>query len=164
MKSLYALEGGLAGAAALTLIHEAVRKVVPNAPRLDILGMNALSKGIKIIGADTPKEKKLYTWALVSDLVSNALYYSFAGIGKKENAIVKGAMLGLVAGIGAVVLPDPFHLKERTTNRTIETKLMTVGLYVLGGLVAGAIMKLTNEKKEKKTKVWEQRLVTSSMA
>ena len=45
MKAIYALEGGVAGAAALTLLHETIKKTVPNAPRMDLLAMNALSKG-----------------------------------------------------------------------------------------------------------------------
>lgn len=133
MKALYALEGGVAGAAALTLIHETVKKALPNAPRMDLLGMNALSKGLKVIGAKTPDERKLYGLSLTGDLISNSLFYSFAGIGKKENALVKGAALGLAAGLGAVLLPKPLGLNEETSNRSVETKIMTVGLYVIGG-------------------------------
>jgi hypothetical protein len=164
MKALYALEGGVAGAAALTLIHETVKKAVPNAPRMDLLGMNAMAKGLKAIGARTPSERQLYGWSLTGDLLSNTLFYSFAGIGKKENALMKGATLGLIAGLGAVLLPKPLGLKEETSDRTIETKIMTVGLYVIGGLVAAGVMKFLDRKKTKKNKAWEHRLVTSSMA
>jgi len=41
---------------------------------------------------------------------------------------------------------------------------MTVGLYVVGGLVAAGVMKLLARKKHKKNEDWERRLVTSSMA
>jgi hypothetical protein len=164
MKALYALEGGVAGAAALTLIHETVKKAVPNAPRMDLLGMNAMAKGLKVIGARTPGERELYGWSLTGDLLSNTIFYSFAGIGKKENALVKGATLGLIAGLGAVFLPKPLGLNEEASNRTIETKIMTVGLYVIGGLVAAGVMKLLDRTKTKRNKAWEQRLVTSSMA
>ncbi|MGZ3838244.1 MAG: hypothetical protein ACXVMS_00965 [Flavisolibacter sp.] len=164
MNALYALEGGVAGAAALTLIHETVKKTVPNAPRIDLLGMNALAKGLKVIGAKTPGERQLYTWSLTGDLLSNTIFYSFAGIGKKENALAKGAALGLVAGLGAVLLPKPLGLKEETTARNMETKVITIGLYVIGGLVAAGIMKFLDRKKSRQNKEWEQRLVTSSMA
>lgn len=164
MKPLTALGGGLAGACAITLIHETARKVVPNAPRMDLLGMNALTKGLKIIGAATPKERQLYSWSLAGDLLSNSLFYSFAGIEKLDNTLAKGAVLGLAAGLGAVLLPKPLGLDEEPTNRTIETKIMTVGLYVIGGLVAAAVMKLADRKKKKRRAAWEERLVTSSMA
>src|SRR5690349_9522116 len=142
MRTLYALEGGVAGAAALTLIHETVKKAIPNAPRMDLMGMNAIAKGLKVIGAKTPDERKLYGWSLTGDLISNTLFYSFAGIGKKENALVKGAALGLAAGLGAVLLPKPLGLNEDNSSRTVQTKIMTVGLYVIGGLVAAGVMKL----------------------
>jgi len=164
MKALYALEGGVAGAAALTLIHETVKKTVPNAPRMDLLAMNALSKGLKVIGARTPNERKLYGWSLTGDLLSNTIFYSFAGIGKKENALVRGAALGLVAGLGAVLLPKPLGLQADNSQRTAPTRAMTVGLYVIGGLVAAGVMKLLDRKKQKRNDDWEQRLVTSSMA
>ena len=164
MKAIYALEGGVAGAAAITLIHETLKKTVPNAPRMDLLGMNAIAKGLRIIGARTPGEKKLYGWSLTGDLLSNAIFYSFAGIGQKENALAKGAVLGLAAGLGAVLLPQPMGLDKRYSARTMETKLMTIGLYVIGGLVAAGVMKLMDRKKHKKHRDWEERLVTSSMA
>jgi hypothetical protein len=63
-----------------------------------------------------------------------------------------------------VLLPKPLGLNEDHSNRTIQTKIMTVGLYVIGGLVAACVMKFLDRKKHKKNKAWEQRLVTSSMA
>jgi hypothetical protein len=164
MKPLTALGGGLAGACAVTLLHETARKVVPNAPRMDLLGMNALTKGLKIIGAASPRERQLYSWSLAGDLISNAIFYSIAGIEKIDNTLAKGATLGLAAGLGAVLLPKPMGLEEQHTNRTIETKIMTVGLYVIGGLVAAAVMKLADRRKRKSRAAWEERLVTSSMA
>jgi hypothetical protein len=164
MKALYALEGGVAGAAALTLIHETVKKAIPNAPRMDLLGMNALSKGLKAVGAKSPEERKLYGLSLTGDLISNTIFYSFAGIGKKENALIKGGALGLAAGLGAVLLPKSLSLNEGTSNRSIQTKIMTVGLYVVGGLIAAGVMKFLDRERHKKTRAWEQRLVTSSMA
>lgn len=164
MKALYALEGGVAGAVAITLIHESIKKVIPQAPRMDLLGMNALSKGIRLAGAKTPSDRKLYAVALAGDLLSNALYYSFAGIGKKENAVTKGALLGLAAGLGAVLLPKPMGLPSSHSSRSVPTIAMTLGLYVAGGIVAALVMKALDKKKKQKQQVWEHRLVTSSMA
>ena len=164
MKVLYALEGGVAGAAALTLLHESLKRAIPNAPRIDLLGMNAIANGIRAVGAKTPSDRKLYTMALGGDLISNTVFYSFAGIGKREYALLKGAGLGLLAGIGAVLLPRPLGLKESTTNRSTETKLITVGLYVAGGLLAAGVMKFLDRKQKKSHAEWEHRLLTSSMA
>jgi hypothetical protein len=45
-----ALISGFVGARTLTLIHETARRVNPNAPRMDILGMRAISKSLRAMG------------------------------------------------------------------------------------------------------------------
>ncbi|HEX6334489.1 MAG TPA: hypothetical protein VFZ78_09695 [Flavisolibacter sp.] len=162
MKTISALEGGLAGAAALTLIHEAIKSLLPKAPRMDLLGKEAIAKTWHKVDGRVP-EKKLYTMALAGDLVSNALYYSFAGIGKKQHALIRGAALGLAAGVGAVVLPGKMGLSERHSSRTLETRMMTIGLYVIGGIVAAGVMRFLERRKQQDHHVWEHRLVTSAM-
>jgi hypothetical protein len=163
MKPTSVLAGGLAGAAAVTLLHESIKRVVPEAPRMDRLGMQAISKGLKKAGLKVPKEKTLFTVAMAGDLVSNALYYSAAGIGSEKNIWLRGSLLGLAAGLGAVLLPEPLGLSERHSNRTVATQLMTVGLYVTGAVVTTAVIKLLTKKKHVKEKQWEQRLMTSAM-
>lgn len=163
MKTIASLGGGLAGACAVTLIHESVRKIVPKAPRMDLLGMNAISKGLNAAGIKTPTGNKLYTMALAGDILSNAVYYALAGRGDEKNIWLKSSMLGLAAGVAAVTLPRPLGLEERHSARTVETKLMTIGLYVAGALVATAIMKLMAKKKHRRNQEWERRLVTSAM-
>src|SRR6476620_4638402 len=56
MKATTILAGGLAGATAVTLLHESIRQVVPQAPRMDRLGMQAISKGLKKAGKKVPRE------------------------------------------------------------------------------------------------------------
>lgn len=164
MRGIFALEGGLAGAAAITLIHETMKKVVPNAPRMDLLGMNALSKGLRYINAKTPGERELYRWTLAGDIISNSLYYSVAGATTKAHPLVRGALLGLAAGAGAILMPKPMGLNENYSSRTKQTSLMTIGLYVAGGLVAAAVMSALEKRQRRKKNVWEQRLLTSSQA
>lgn len=163
MKTIASIGGGLAGAAAVTLIHESVKRIVPNAPRMDLLGMNAISKGLNAAGIKAPTGTTLFAVTLAGDLLANAFYYSMAGIGKEKNIWVRSAALGLAAGIGAVVLPGPLGLEEKHSARTTETKLMTIGLYVAGALVTTAVIKLLARKKHEKKQEWERRLVTSAM-
>lgn len=163
MKTLTALGGGLAGACAVSLVHETVRRVVPEAPRMDRLGMQAISKGLHKAGMKSPSSSALFTWALVGDLVTNALYYSMAGIGNEKNAWRKAAALGLAAGVGAVLLPKPLGLNPEHSNKTTTTKLLTIGLYVAGALITTGVMKMMSRRKMKRQNVWEQRLVTSAM-
>ena len=167
MKPVTALGGGLAGAVAVTLINESVKKIIPQAPRLDLLGMNAVSKGLKAAGKTPTNEKNLFALALVGDLITNAIYYSAAGIGREKNVWLRSSLLGLAAGIGAVALPAPLGLEEKHTNKSLATKLMTVGLYVAGSVFTAAIIKLiaktVDSSKEQRNKEWEKRLVTSAM-
>lgn len=163
MKATTVLAGGLAGATAVTLIHESIKQVVPQAPRMDRLGMQAIAKGLRKAGKKVPKENALFTAALAGDLVSNAVFYSLAGIGSEENIWKRSALLGLAAGIGAVVLPSPLGLNKQYSSKTLATKAMTVGLYVAGSLVTTAVIKLLNRKKQEKHYEWERRLVTSAM-
>jgi hypothetical protein len=132
------LGSGLAGAIALTALHETVRQFVPEAPRADLLGMRAIAKGYQKAGEQPPSEDKLYPMAMVGDIASNALYYSLLGTYSKR-PILTGTALGLLAGIGAVVLPGPMGLGEKPTKRTTATAAMTIGWYLFGGLVAGAL-------------------------
>lgn len=130
---------GLAGALAVTAVHETVRRFYPNAPRMDLLGMRAISKGLHFADQTPPPPGELHAWALVGEIISNGVYYSLVGSDKK--ALWRGSLLGSAAGIGGVVLPGPMGLGEAPSNRTRETQALTVGYYFLGGLVAGAVAK-----------------------
>ena len=149
MKAGNSILGGTVGAGALTIIHETLRRVVPGAPRMDLLGMMALSKTLRHFGKTPPSGRKLFYITMAGDLVSNALFYSIAGAGKKRNAIWKGLSLGFSAGLGAVLLPKPLHLDPTYSRRTPKTALLTIALYTVGGIMAGwAIQKLFSEKGE----------------
>ncbi|HEY1022767.1 MAG TPA: hypothetical protein VGE06_10675, partial [Flavisolibacter sp.] len=163
MKASTVFAGGLAGATAVTLIHESIRAVVPQAPRMDRLGMQAIAKGLRKANKKVPNQQALFTMAMAGDLVSNALYYSAAGIGSEKNLWLRSSLLGLAAGIGALVLPEPMGLNKQYSNRTVATQVMTVGLYVAGALATAAVMKMLNKRKQQSHTEWERRLVTSAM-
>ncbi|HLT73862.1 MAG TPA: hypothetical protein VKZ68_02210 [Ohtaekwangia sp.] len=144
--NLKAVVGGFAGACTLTLINEGFALVDKKAPRLDLLGMNAVAKLVKN-PASTPLLKNLLPVSLVGDLVSNSLYYGLASGASRERTLIRGALLGLGAGIGAVTLPKPMGLDERPTNATTRTKAMTVLYYLVGGLIAAAAINALDDKK-----------------
>jgi hypothetical protein len=103
---------------------------------MDIVGMRGIAATMRAIGQRPPS--KLHETALVSDLVFNTAYYSAVGAAGRDKALSTGTLLGLGAGLGAVGLPQPLGLGVGPSDRTFATQLMTVGLYALGGLVAGA--------------------------
>lgn len=142
------IKGALIGSLTLNLLHEGVKRVNPNAPRMDLLGMEALSKQLNKKDINL-SENNLFAATLAGDLVSNALYYSLAGIGEKKNVILRGALLGLAAGIGAVLLPKPMHLNPSRSSRTNETVALTILWYTIGGIASAAAMKLLDKPKIK---------------
>jgi len=144
MKVAAALAGGLAGTLTVASLHEALRRVTPDAPRMDLLDIELLRKGIKSMHKAVPGEQELQRWAVGGELFSDTAYYGLAGVGGKKGVWFRGAVLGLVAGITAVVLPKPLGLPEEPSNKTLGTQLMTIGLYLMGGLVAAAVTQLVD--------------------
>jgi len=142
-----ALFSGFAGSIVLTLLHENARRIAPEiAPRMDILGMRALRKILDKADAPQPDRDTLFNVTMAGDILTNGLYYSFIGSGKR--AWQRGALLGLAAGVGGVVLPGPLGLGEAPSNRTPQTKLMTVAWYLMGGLAAAGASRLWSKARK----------------
>jgi hypothetical protein len=158
MKVSAAVAGGLAGTLTVASLHEALRRITPDAPRMDILDMELIRKGLKSINKEVPAEDELQRWAVSGELFCDTAYYSLAGMGGKKGVWLRGALLGFVAGVTAVVLPKPFGLPEEPSSKTLGTRLMTIGLYLMGGLVAAAVTQLvanTQKKNEYAEEVFE---------
>ena len=147
MNYLQSAGAGLAGASALTLLHETVRQFNPDAPRMDLLGMRTIDKYLRKANVQPPQGEKLHTVALVGDVISNTFYYSLAGIGKKDQLWLRAAGLGLAAGIGAIVLPGPMGIGDGPSARTPQTKAMTIAWYLAGGLATAAVLSLLSKPK-----------------
>jgi hypothetical protein len=145
------LLSGLLGAAAVTMLNEGVRRVYHKAPRLEKLGMDAAEKTLDAVGAHKPSEKGLYWGTMAADIVSNALYYSIISLASRQAKArwVLGAGVGLAAGLGAVMLPEPLNLDASTTNRTPKTRALTIAWYLGGALVTTAIVSLLSGKQRK---------------
>ncbi len=150
MKNLTSVIGGLAGAVALNLLHETARRLCSSAPRIDKLGKEALSKSLASAGIKPPSGKKLYQATLAADVLSNAVYFSFIGAGNPRHLFLRGAAAGLLAGVGAITLPEPLGLNDRPVNKTITSSVLTVGYYLFGGLVTAAAISLMNKEKAEK--------------
>ena len=144
MKVSAGLAGGLAGTLTVAATHEALKRVTPNAPRMDVLDMDLIRKGLKSMNKEVPGEDELQRWAVGGELFCDTAYYGLAAAGGKKGVWLRGALLGLVAGVTAVILPKPLGLPEEPSNKTLGTQLMTVGLYLMGGLVAAAITQLVD--------------------
>jgi hypothetical protein len=146
MKLIKALIAGFAGAIALNLLHETVRHIYPKAPRVDLVGAEALTKTMSAVGIDPPSGDKLYAATLAGDVLSNGLYYSAIGLGNPKYIWIRAAITGLSAGLGAVTLPKPMGLNDKPVTRTEQTVVLTVAWYLLGATVtAGVLSKLQHK-------------------
>jgi hypothetical protein len=151
MKALNALIGGLAGACAITVLHQVIKSKDDEAPRMDLLGMESLTKIMNKAGVRPPADGALYYITMAGDIVSNTFYYSLTGIGRKKTWL-KGPALGLAAGIGAVLLPKPLGLNPKHSNYTRQTQLLSVLYYLAGGVVSSAVTKLLEHKTDRSVK------------
>ena len=138
---------GLAGAVTVTLLNETVRRLVPHAPRIEIIGERALSQSLRTLDVTPPRGAALYRWTLLGDLVSNSIYFGLVGLGKSDGVWTRGGALGLAAGVGAVVLPEPLGLGKQPGARAPFTPLLTAAWYLAGGLASAAVgRKLDSDK------------------
>ena len=141
-----ALLCGLIGALAVTGVNEAARRLVPRAPRLDELGIRGLAKALREAGQEPPSRDRLFWLSMAGDLASNALYYSLAARAPADGVLRRGVLLGVAAGVGAVLLPAPMGLGRGPTARSPQTRVLTVTWYLLGGLAAVGAARLLRKK------------------
>lgn len=130
---------GLTGAVTVTALNEGVRRVLPHAPRIEVIGERALAASLEALHVTPPQGAALYRWTLVGDLLSNTLYYGLVGLGRPQGTWARGGLLGLAAGVGAATLPRPLGLGRQPGARSPETPLLTAGWYLAGGLAAAAV-------------------------
>ncbi|WP_316808247.1 hypothetical protein [Pedobacter agri] len=146
MKILKAILAGFAGAAALNILHETVRRFDADAPRVDLLGEEALTRSMNSLNLEPPKGNNLYAATLAGDVISNGIYYSAIGMAGSKNIYLKGAVAGLTAGLGAIKLPDQMGLDDEPVTKTDKTKVLTVAWYLIGGLVTAAVFDSLNKR------------------
>jgi hypothetical protein len=146
-RSFEALAAGLAGAVVLTAVHQAAKGRVPGAPEMDVLGKRAIKKGFRGVGLEPPSGDALERAALGGDLTANALFYSLVGLAPAGWAPALGATMGAAAGVAGVALPGPMGLGEGPSNRSTETRAMTVAWYTVGGLAAGLVFAAMRKRK-----------------
>ena len=134
-----AYAAGIAGATALTAVHQAARFWFEDAPRMDVVGERGLARAVEAAGGTPPPEPALYRWTLAGDLLANSAYYSLVACGRKPHVWRRGTALGLAAGAAALALPRRVGLGDPPHSDRFANQLMTVAWYLIGGLAAAAV-------------------------
>jgi hypothetical protein len=128
------LLAGIAGAAALTAVHQLARRVTTSAPRMDVVGERAVVKTVEAFGGTPPPERSLYRIALAGDLLANSAYYSLIACGRDAAIWTRAITLGLAAGVGALVLPQRMGLGPAPRSWQRSNQAMTLAWYLIGAL------------------------------
>jgi hypothetical protein len=142
------LLGGFAGALALNLLHESYKRFDAKAPRIDLVGEEALSNAFESLGKKPPAGNILYATTLGADILSNTLYYSLIGLGNRKKIMRRALVLGVAAGVGALALTKPLGLSDAPLTRTNRTKLLTIALYFTGAIVAAYTIRALKKRSQ----------------
>ena len=137
MKILKNLLGGLAGALVLNIIHETVRFFDKGAPRVDEVGEEGVGHAVKAMTGQSLSGKQLYAANLAGDIASNTMFYSTIGSAETKNLLLRGAATGVSIGVSTLSMTKRMGLDDTPINRSLKTKVMTIGYYLAGGIVAG---------------------------
>lgn len=141
------LVAGACGATALTSVHEFARRRLAGAPRMDLAGGRALARVLAAARLRPPRGRRLHRTTLAADLASNTLWYALAGLGDPDRATRRGLLLGLAAGVGAVVLTPRLGLGRRPVAAAARTPWLTILWYTLGGVTAGAALRALSARR-----------------
>ena len=131
-----ALASGAIGAGVLTAVHEAGRRLMTDAPRMDVLGMRALASAFHQTGTEPPAPPRLHRLTLAGDLLANSLYYAAVPGGTARETWARGLLLGMSAGVGALLLPGPLGLGRPPHSERRRNRIATVAWYLIAGLAA----------------------------
>lgn len=133
------LTSGAAGAVALTSLHELARRRVPYAPRMDVVAMRGLIRLVPPLRQRRVRSRDLHRFALVGDLVSNSLYYAAIPARTSNDTWRRAAALGIAAGAGALLLPQPMGLGTPPHSYVRANQVMTMAWYLAGALMAAGV-------------------------
>ena len=139
-QTIKGLISGFTGAVTLTFVHQWLKNTVKDAPRVDLLGVEAIESFIEKLNLKKPSQKTLYNLSLAGDLIFNSIYYSSVAYGK--NPLIKGIALGTGAGSGVINLPGTLNLNEKLISKNFKQALLSFGIYLIGGLTAAGTYKL----------------------
>lgn len=146
MNMLKSLVAGFAGAAALNILHETLKKLDPEAPRIDLVGEEAVKKSAEAMDLNAPTGNSLYGITLAGDVLTNATYFAAIGMGSKKFMPLRAIGAGISAGMAALKAPKPLGLNEAHVANSEKRQVMTVAYYVFGAMVTAGVLGMMSKE------------------
>lgn len=132
------LVSGAVGAGVLTAIHQTAQKYRDDAPRMDVVGMDMMSRTIAEAGGAPPSRAQLFNMTLAGEMLANSLYYSGIPAETSRKTWTRAVGMGLTAGFGALTLPRYVVGVDAPHSSSLANNAMTVAWYLAGALAAAA--------------------------
>lgn len=139
MSSSLSVLDDLATQSPLTILQKIVRLFNPDAPHFNQLGRSTIMMLADKADLNVPDNDVTELLERVSEKATSAISGLFGDTG--ESAILQGAALGLSVGVGTVLLQPKEEYFTDVNQSGAKKKLLTVGLYVAGGILASIIVK-----------------------
>lgn len=136
------LIAGAIGAIVLNAIHGLGKTLLKDAPKIDEIGNEGVSKAIDSVGLPAPTEQAIDNTTTTFNLVTNTLSYRMIGAYNSKNILLLGALHGLTVGLGTLSLSKTLDLDDTPVTKTFLTECLTVTWYVLGGLSTATALKM----------------------
>jgi hypothetical protein len=144
MRAISAIAGGVAGALAVALIHQILKKLDEEAPHLDALGLTSATDANHALGSGSATTSTVGT-----SLLSNTLYYGMAGYSDKKMAH-QDSLLSHAEGIGALYGPKLLGGTEASSSPAEKHSKVTSFLHAIGGFIATKVMEFIEDHFERK--------------
>ena len=139
MNSTLSVLDELAKQSPLTILQKIVRLFDKNAPNFNEIVRTTIMKLADKADSNVPLNDVTQLLETASEKATHAIAGIFGD--KSENAIIQGAALGLCVGLGTVLLQPKEEYFSAEHNGVTKKKLLTVGTYVAGGILASIIVK-----------------------
>ena len=139
MNSTLSVLDELAKQSPLTILQKIVRLFDQNAPHFNEIGRKTIMKLADKVDLNVPHNDVTQLLEAASEKATRAIAGIFGD--KGENAIIQGAALGLCVGVGTVLLQPKEDYFSAQHNGVNKKKLLTVGTYVAGGILALIVVK-----------------------
>lgn len=160
MKVASALEGGLAGATTISLLTDTLRRINGHSSHVNLFNGKNLKRRFKKARSKKPLKATRQFIRLAGDLLGSTAFLGMSSLGKRKNAMLRGALLGTAAGLGSVLLNRPDKHQKANGHEgysptglakdRLLSKALEVSLYTIGGLIAGKVIQRSGKKKRKK--------------